>query len=264
MKKILFFTISFLFSITVFSQTQTREKRTIQVIEPIESYINSATNIGGKTRLYYKINLPTNTIEWYYIFTTNPNTKGSNLKLLQQVTSLVTVNPIASIMVAALAVDTGVHPIDVFLLNDKGFEEFNKKDFFGGYENTRPSHFPEGSLLNSKEGKVKINNLNKGSFYLGLRNPSISTGVNVKLEVVAVVEEIITDNSKWSKQTKELLYDKLITDLKKSNLSDDKIQSFANCMMSRITKNHTPKEFSELANYEVAEILKKYNTECGL
>ncbi len=263
MKKILLFIIIST-SFTVYSQIRTKEKRTVQLIEPIESYINSATNIGGKTRIYCKINLPVNTVEWYYIFTTTPNENRKNLNLFNQVSTLLTVNPIANILTSALTVDAGVHPIDVFLMNNKGLEEFDKRDFFGGYEYSRPSHLAEGTLLNSKEGKVKISNINKGNFYLGLRNPSINTGVNVKLEVVAIVEEIIIDNSKWSKETKELLYDKLITDLKKSNLSEEKIQNCANCMMSKLTKELTPKDFSELANYEITEIVKKHKTDCGL
>lgn len=225
--------------------------------------MNSATNIGGKTRVYYKINLPVNTVEWYYIFTTSPNIKGSNLNLFKQISTILVANPVASILANSLSVDSGEHPIDVFLMDNKGFSDFNEKGMFGNYANSRPSHYPDGSVLNSKEGKIKINNINKGSFYLGIRNPSINIGVNVKIEVVAIVEEVVTDNNKWSKETKELLYNQLIADLKKNNFSDEKIQSYANCLMTKITKEYSPKDFSEMANYEVTEIFNRFNSECN-
>ena len=263
MKKLLLL-LYLLFIVPVFSQSKAQVRKSVQVLEPQSAYINSATNLGGKTRIYYKIDLPANTVEWYYVFTTTPNPQGGNSDLFKQISSMLTANPFAEIVASALFVDSGIYPVDVFLMNNKSLSEFNKKDIFDSYEYTRPSHYAEGTVLNSKEGKLKINDVNRGSFYIGIRNPSLSTGVNVKIEVVAVVEETVIDYSVWSKEAKETLYASIKSNYRNATKTAEKTESFAVCLMSKITKNYTPQDFANLASYEVTELLGKLTAECGL
>ncbi|WNM18504.1 hypothetical protein [Flavobacterium capsici] len=220
------------------------------------------TNIGGKTRVYYKIDLPPNTLEWYYIFTTTPNTNNNSLQLFTQLSNILYANSIASIAASSLSVSSGNAPVDVFLMNKKGLDAFLEKSIFGNYEYSRPSHFYEGTVLNAKDGKIKIDDLRSGTFFLGIRNPSLNTGVNVKFEVVAIIEETTSDNTKWSKDIKEKVYNHIINSLSSSDMEENAKIDFATCMMDEITKNISPSDFSELANYEILNILKKYSLTC--
>ena len=261
MKKRLILLLLIIYNIT-FSQTQSKTKKVVQLIESQDIYINSATNIGGKTRTYYKIDLPDNTIEWYYSFTTTANPNNSGMKLLQQVSSLISANPLVNIAVSSISVESGVYPIDIFLFNKKGLDEFLKKDFFGSYEYSRPSHYTEGTSLNTKQGKIKINDIIRGTVFIGLRNPSINTGVNVKIEVVAIVEETIIDNSKWSKETKQKLYDLAINSILNTSLNNSQKEEYAYLMVSKITEKYVPDDFDQLAEFEIKNLLKKIMSEC--
>ena len=41
-----------------------------RILSPQQVYINSATKLGGKTRVYFTVNLPENTVRWFYVVTT--------------------------------------------------------------------------------------------------------------------------------------------------------------------------------------------------
>lgn len=59
------------------AQTIVRERKPVQVYSPQTFYLNGGNRatFGGKSRVWYNIQLPENTVEWYYSFTT---TKGQD------------------------------------------------------------------------------------------------------------------------------------------------------------------------------------------
>ena len=56
--------------------------------------------------------------------------------------------------------------------------------------NNRPAHyFDFASTQNTTQGTVQVRGLNQGTYYLAIQNPSNMYGVDVKLEVVAIVAQ---------------------------------------------------------------------------
>jgi len=105
---------------------------------------------------------------------------------------LMKLNPttsVSSIALASLMTPSGVGAVDIFLINSKGVDNLMAKDIWGIWSYTNPGSFKEGTIENAKQGKVRIDDITKGTYYLGLRNPSAGIGVNVNLEVAAIVEE---------------------------------------------------------------------------
>lgn len=174
-------------------QTIQKERKVVQLTPQQSFYLNGGTRsyFGGKSRTYFKIDLPPNTVEWYYIYTTTPNIeKNQQLNLVPQLMKLMGSTSMAGFVLSSLTTPTGSGVIDIFLMNEKCKNNLMSKDYLGAWTYDDPGHFEEGSVMNSKEGKVVINDIKKGTVYIGFRNPSISTGININFEAAAIVEEI--------------------------------------------------------------------------
>lgn len=164
-------------------------------------------SFSGASRTSIKIDLPPNTIEWYYSFSTSKGENGTkNLELGLQLGALITdPSTLASTILSNIKVPTGVANADIYLCdraNIKGFME--KYDTNGGTY----SFYPEGTVQSTKQAVVKIDDIRSGTWYLGIKNPSTSTGLNINIEVVAIVEER-TKIEKTENQQKAELYGNL-------------------------------------------------------
>lgn len=189
MKQIL--TILFLAVLTVSSNGQTvqKERKVVQVMTPQTFYLNGGTRatFGGKSRTWFNISLPQNTVEWYYSFTT---TKGENSKatigLLSQLTRLYDPTGMTAIATNAILTPSGAGVCDIYLMDRKNADAFSEKvDNWGGtyyYQVT-------GSRENFKNGTVQIKDILTGNWCLGFKNPSSTEGISITFEVVAIVEE---------------------------------------------------------------------------
>ncbi|WP_286707394.1 hypothetical protein [Flavobacterium sp. 38-13] len=264
------FTLILLFqSILSFSQVQTKTQKTIKILDPQSFYLNGGTRnmLGGNSRTGFKIDLPPNTVEWYYAFTTEPYKNNTqNLLLEYQLRSLLQTTGISGGLLSLIKIPTGQGLIDIYLTDKNGYDSFFEKDFFGTWKYISPGYTIEGSRKNAKDAKVKIDDLKTGSHFLVIRNTSATTGVNVKLEAVAIVEEVTTDLSTWDKKTKDLLFNNLRTDMKNAfyQYNDDKIDEITGCVVTKFTADLKPTDISTLAEYEIKAIIKKYLTECNL
>jgi hypothetical protein len=160
-----------------------KEYKAIEVLPKSEYYINSSTNIGGKTRITFPINLPKNAIEWYYTFSASRDKETmvktkSSINLLGELTNLIDQTGILNFGVDMLTKPPGGNICDVYLL------DFNNRGLFEAKTEFR--HYPEGSRENIVSGVVKVKSLNIPNPYLGIRNPDMSYGINVIIEVVAI------------------------------------------------------------------------------
>lgn len=160
----------------------------VTIQKPTYHYVNSSTNIGGKTRITIPVNLPQNTVSWYYIISAYRDESKikeiqNKFNLFGELTRLVDKTGVLSVSINALSTPPGEDYCDVYLINYENLNPFLNKEAY--------RYYLEGSRENIKFGAVEIksNGLTNGNFYLGLRNPDSRYGVNIAIEVVAVTIE---------------------------------------------------------------------------
>jgi len=177
-------------SMPMYAQISGTKKSTVPLIQQREIYLNGGTRsaFDGHSRVTLKIDLPPNTKSWYYSFSTSAGQSGvENLNLAIQLSALILEPSLSRPLVDNLRVPPGSSAIDVYLLDQPNSDLFfGKADLHGGNFN----YFREGSGFNMKHGAVEIDEIISGTFYLGLKNPGLLDGINVVIEVVALVEEV--------------------------------------------------------------------------
>lgn len=188
---------------SITAQTINAKQSIKTIVQERSISLNGGANasFGGKSRTVIPIVLPPNTTSWYYSFSTSTGING--LQLFTQLSSLagsplgITKNAIASIKVPE-----GNSGLDVFLLDQKNNDLFMQKvDLNGGSY----SYLREGLVTNTNQAVVPIYKTLRGTYYLGLRNPSTFTGIHIKIEVVAVVQEIEKQSEKQSEEQSEAI-----------------------------------------------------------
>lgn len=192
MKQTLVALFALIITQTVYGQSIQKIRKIVQVMPQQTFFLNGGmrATFGGKSRVYYQIDLPKNTVEWYYIFSTSdeqsPNTKSLNL--VPQLASLVDPSGGAGIILSAIMCPTGSKSCDIYLMNRDNASAFmNKVDNSGG----KFYYSISGSRQNYRNGTIQIRDAIYGTYYLGFKNPSVSTGIAVTFEVAALVEEIV-------------------------------------------------------------------------
>lgn len=172
------------------SQTIQKTRKVVEIMPSQTFYLNGGNRatFGGKSRVWYNIQLPENTVEWYYSFTT---TKGQNptasIQLISQLTRMVDPTGFSAIATNAILTPSGAAVCDLYLMDRPNADKFLEKvDNWGGSYN----YLVNGSRLNYKEGVVQVRDAVSGSYCLGFKNPSAVQGITITFEVVAIVEEV--------------------------------------------------------------------------
>lgn len=184
-----------------------------------------------------------------YIFTTTEGQKPSstNLNLTSQLTKLVDPTGLTSLVASAILSPTGSKACDLYLMdfaNAKAFE--SKVDQQGGKYYTIVS----ASRENYRNGTVQVKDVTKGTWYLGFKNPSASTGIGITFEVAAVVEETIVNASVWSKEAKDNLYNHFQRNIS-NNLSDASVaKDVAQCLTTKMVESKTPFDYDRMSQNE--------------
>ena len=128
---------------------------------------------GNNNNKSFKIDLPPNTIEWYYSFATSPEDKSAKLNLYAQ-------------LAASLAgVSTGTGAITATAIN----AVIGTGNFCYVYLIDKNKRYPEFSKEKFKGGVVNVRNLNQDDLYLCFENKHSTNAVTITFEVVAIVEE---------------------------------------------------------------------------
>jgi hypothetical protein len=171
--------LAFLFTLSIFSVTaQTYTVSTL--IEKRAYYLNGGAraSLGGKSRVTIKIDLPKNTKKWYYSFSTTPGADGTKLlNLGVQVGAALSSGGLTALTAKSFEVPPGSGSADIIVLPPEYNNAFlNKED-----NNWR--FFSDISLQNSKQAVQTVENNYGNSFYIGLRNPSSLSGINIVIEV---------------------------------------------------------------------------------
>lgn len=262
-------------SFYVFSQDyekyniEINEGETIQTILPSqEVYINSATKIGGKTRVYFPITLPKNTIRWFYVITTTKGAgEGEALNILGQLAAT-TLSGGTSLAVSAgtkmLSVPSGSGGVvDSYLLNRQNLDVFTSKSDNWG---TSLYYDVEGTRKNFKSGLVMITLPREGNNYIGIKNPSSSVGVNVKIQAIAIIKE----NAEWERDIagkgsfKDALNDLLqsVLDATYPQYNKNLLNEIKDCSLNKIIKEQAPVNFTLMNASEKSAYIYNKSEEC--
>jgi hypothetical protein len=282
MKLKLFFLIIISLSNFCFSQETITKFEPIQLIKTRQIYLNGGTKamFGGKSREYIKIDLPPNTTEWYYSFSTSPGISGTkNINLFAQVAStfatktsmignIMSATGITKEVAKAVQIPEGSNSADIYLCDRANIDKFLAKEdqsFFG----SSFSYTMEGTVQNTKQALVQINDIISGTVYLGLKNPSAMDGMNVSIEVVAIVKTETKVEKSENQQKAELFgnlgwkqfqngnYEKCIEYSAKSKNYQELGWVMANVGLSQLMLN---KEIDAMETYVNAiTLIKKQN-----
>lgn len=167
-----------------------KETYKVEVVQkPQKFYINSgshATFKGGKSRTTIPINLPDNTVKWYYEFSASRNESevdnvSKTLDLAGELSSLLDQSGILQLGLSMLNQPPGSDYCDVYLIDHDNYTPFLSKQQFMQY--------PEGTRENLKSGVVEVECCHNSPLYLGLKNPDYKDGIHVVVEVAAIVKE---------------------------------------------------------------------------
>ncbi len=179
------------------------------IVPSTDFYINSGLNStlqGGKSRISFPVNFPENTIEWYYQFSASRDkdeikkTKQT-FNLLGQLSNLIDQTGALSFGIDVLTQPPGADFCDIYLLSFENSRLFEAKEAY--------SYLTAGSRENLKSGIIKIQGGAGQQYYIGLKNPDNTNGVNVVIEVIAIVLEEewgIRDVQKFNTKTRKEPY----------------------------------------------------------
>ena len=235
------------------SQIPTQDSAfTVVTIAPAQSfYLDSRlmSNLNGRSRLTIPVILPEGTLRWYYSFAASES-KNEPLEwvgLAGQLTKLYDRTGIASEVINRLVKPSGTTICDIFILNTEGVLQFENKDDVNLIVDK------DFSRQNMTGGIVEVWVKNKRPA-LGLSNPSIKTGINVKIEISAVVSKskpsnpIFLKETTWNKAQKEELWSKMsyAFDGKKNNQTD----AVTLCAIDSFTHNYTSQEYGMMIESE--------------
>ena len=181
MKQILLF-LSLIFSLGLRAQSL----KTVTLVEQRTYSLNGGARaaFGGRSREAIRVDLPKNTQKWYYSFTTSPGVDGTKLLNLGiQLSAVITSGGLSAMVTSDLKVPSGSSSIDVYVL------PVAYKDQFINKEEGKWQVFQDVSIENATQAVQDVDAKYGSSFYLGLKNPSAMNGINITIEVVAIVEE---------------------------------------------------------------------------
>jgi hypothetical protein len=252
-----------------FGQKIRKVREVIALIPQQSIYLNSTSNgyfYGGTSRDVRKVDLPDNTVEWYYIFSTTPNQNSSTtLGLTSQLTMVFDPSGLTAVALNSLTQPTGTGGvIDLFVLDEQGRSRFLEKDMFGAWAYSEPGSGFEGRTINAKQGTVKIDDVKSGTIYLGLRNNDVNVGVNVNIEVAAIIEREEVDMSEWSNELKSIwlqyIYETNLRTL--PNYTADGINKISECMIQKLVNQYQPSSLSNISDERAMNILQEIFNKC--
>jgi len=218
------------------------------------------SQVGGKSRTIIPINLPKGTTAWYYSFSTSVAGKGTkNLQLLSRLATIAAdPSSLSSNLIANIKLPTGSHTIDVYLLENKENADafIDKVDNSGGifYYNR------DGSVTATKQGIVNVSRISTSTMYLGIKNPSPLEGIDVIIEVVAIVPVQVYED-KWTVANVNKIYSNCLSLFSFRNAE---VEQICNCMKNKITTIYRPSEFLKISASNQTKLYKDEIANCAI
>ncbi len=269
----IFLALSVLFfsAISVFAQ----QYQTVQKVVPIHNehtfYLNGSMSIGGKPRHAVRIDLPPNTVEWYYVFTTAENERSSGardkIQLAGQLVQFLgkgllksSVVGMAAGVVGQIVKPSGVAVCDVWLTDQEGRNQFFETKYLGAaWAYDRPKHYYEkSSIQNGKDGAIRVDAVKKGTVYLCFNNSALTEGVFVNFEAAAIVEtrEYVDE---WVAAGREEVFQDCMDLFVRR---DAEAEAVCHCALGRIKDEYLPSVWKGLSPSEKSYRLQSIRQQC--
>lgn len=230
--------------------------RTVQVIKENEFYLNGGriSMVGGKSRLRFKVPLPSNTVKWYYAFTTEEGDNPTKqIQLFTKLTRAVDTYGITELALNELMSPKGTGICDVYITNTENSNVFMEKSDYLLLGGKSLLHHKSAFRGNSSRDVVPIDNISHDDIWICFKNPSPSIGVNVKLEVVAIVEETNLIKE-WTGENKQFVFD-----LCYEQWNDF---DYCSCVVENLVYKISFSEMIDLANFEGEILMNKIDEIC--
>lgn len=228
------------------------KKTTKTIVQQRSIYLNGGlkASLNGKSRVVIPFDLPAHTKEWYYSFSTARGESGVKLLNLGIQLSALLLDQTGKVssIASQVKVPEGSNSVDVYLLTAQNQRAFVEKwDHNGGSF----YYITEGTTNNTKQAVVRVDDVKSGRFFLGLKNPSTLNGVNIFIEVIAVVEqEVYVDE--WIAKNKNELKSNCLKIFHTQGTGKGDV---CDCLVSKITNQNKPSEWFN-QSLEIQESLK--------
>jgi tetratricopeptide (TPR) repeat protein len=273
MKHLSLIILSFLIIKNAISQTNiglNDTAYTVVTISPSQSfYLDSriVSSLSGRSRVTIPINLPEGTVRWYYSFAAmeSKNEPLEWISLAGQLTKLYDRTGIASEAINRLVKPTGTVSCDVFVIHPEAVKAFEAKD------DKNWNYDKNYSRQNITSGVIEAYPYTP-RLQLGLSNASIKTGINVKVEISAVVAKVtpiynlnnrlknVNNSANWLLNDRTPVLNDVIErfDGKRS----PSVSEVSTCVLNKITTHFLPDEFKNKAKEEKDVIVSRMIQNC--
>ena len=192
------------------AQVKTISYKIVPLVEDRQYELDGGVIVLNTSRVIIPVNLPENTIEWYYMFASYSNEdvlnkRTSDINLATKLSLALDQTGLTSALVSTLLTPNGSSSSNIYVFGDRynavNFVNKTDWDLFPEYW----KYYDQVSIESATHGKQVIRFAPKEQFYIGIQaGPS---PVLVDVEIVAIVDESVTDYSMRSEsaiaETKE-------------------------------------------------------------
>jgi hypothetical protein len=256
---------------TLFSQQNRSYDTTFSVVTitpPQSFYLDSriVSQINGRSRLILPVQLPAGTVRWYYSFAAmeSKNEPMEWVSLAAQLTKLVDRTGITATFISRVVQPTGTAACDIYVLDTEGGKPFEEKD-------DKKWQYDRNTSRQNMTGGVVESYVLKPNFVIGLSNPSLKSGMNVRIEITAVVAKYtpVYNSQRQSKSSSESLWSGAQREAFFQNFQarfegklTPSVSEVSMCMLLKVVHNFTPEEFHAKAKSEIEMIISWIKKDC--
>ena len=256
---------------TLFSQQSRPYDTTFSVVTltpPQSFYLDSriVSQINGRSRLTLPVQLPPGTIRWYYSFAAmeSKNEPMEWVSLAAQLTKLVDKTGISATFISRFVQPTGTAACDIYVLDTEGGKFFEEKD-------DKKWQYDRYTSRQNMTGGVVESFVSKPNFVIGLSNPSLKSGMNLRIEISAVVAKLApiynsnrqtpsSSASLWSSGQREAFFQDF--QARFEGKLTPSVSEVSMCMLSKVINNFTPEEYNAKAKSEKEILVSWMKKDC--
>lgn len=217
-----------------------------------------------QSREVIRIQLPPNTKKWYYTICAYRN-KGdvdvtnATYNLMAQLTKLYDYTGTTAAILTRITAPPPNDKCDIYLLSSSN-EVSNFKNKLSIF-----SYHTEGSQERASRWRAEITSYTHGVQYLGIRNSNLGYGINIYVQVVAIVSVPATDDNGWTAADKNGMHREIsnyLTSNNSGNLSQAQVDDFSTCFTRKFMSRYSASKVKSMADYEKKNALNDVLQEC--